>query len=281
VAALPTALQALDPLHHVSHLGDNCHHPSEENGTANQVRVGVALPLLRRKLSSLTCCASSHPYRPLYLCLSGYALCLYSSSNFIRRSTFAKREPKPPSSLIQIQRCLGPAVFFDPNTDESTRVENKRMPDGLRIHPTQNNGLASQTTEEPPLKSCRSHLGHLGHGFIASRRYIPVLCRTSIIFLIFLYYHKGERYLITDSNPELPEGLPLEELNSLMGKRLAIKGATMRFIYCNAPVRILVLIYAVHAVIELVYEQIVSLRSISGAAAKHVHDIVQQTEQAA
>jgi hypothetical protein len=37
----------------------------------------------------------------------------------------------------------------------------------------------------------------------------------------------------------------------------------------------------VHAVMELVYEQIVSLRSISGAAANHVHDIVQQTEQAA
>jgi hypothetical protein len=95
-----------------------------------------------------------------------------------------------------------------------------------------------------------------------------------------LYYHKGERYLITDSDPKLPEGLPLEELNSLMGKRLAIKGATMRFILYNAPVRMLVLIYAVHAVIELVYEQIVSLRSISGAAAEHVHDIVQQTEQA-
>jgi hypothetical protein len=36
-----------------------------------------------------------------------------------------------------------------------------------------------------------------------------------------------------------------------------------------------------HAVMELVYEEIVSLRSISGAAAKHVHDIVQQTDQAA
>jgi hypothetical protein len=95
-----------------------------------------------------------------------------------------------------------------------------------------------------------------------------------------MYYRKGEGYLITDSNPELPEGLPLEELNSLMSKRLAIKGATMRFIFYNAPVRILVLIYAVHAIIELVYEQVVSLRSISGAAADHVHDIVQQTEQA-
>ncbi|CZR65990.1 uncharacterized protein PAC_15890 [Phialocephala subalpina] len=221
-----------------------------------------------------------HPYRPLYLCLSGYTLCLYSWSNFIRRSTFAKREPKPPSSLIQIQRRLGPTLFFDPNTNEPMRVGNERMPDGLRIHPTQHNGLASQTTGEP-LKSCQSHLGHLGHGFIASRRYIPVLCRTSIIFLIVLYYHKGERYLITDSNPELPEGLPLEELNRLMGKGLAIKGATIRFIWCNGPVRILVLIYGVHAVMELVYEQIVSLRSISGAAAEHVHDIVQQTEQAA
>jgi hypothetical protein len=96
-----------------------------------------------------------------------------------------------------------------------------------------------------------------------------------------LYYHKGERYLITDSSPELPEGLPLEELNSLMGQRLAIKGATTRFIFFNGPVRVLVLIYAMHAVMELVYEEIVSLRSISGAAAKHVHDIVQQTEQAA
>lgn len=54
----------------------------------------------------------------------------------------------------------------------------------------------------------------------------------------------------------------------------------MRFILYNAPVRMLVLIYAMHAVVELVYEQIVSLRSISGAAAEHVHDVMQQTEQA-
>ena len=237
-------------------------------------------PSLGRELSCLICFASSHPYRPLYLCLSGYALCLYASNNFIRRSTFARREPKPPSGLIQIQRLLGPAVFFDPNTNELIRVANERMPDGLRIHPTQHNGLVSQTTGDPPLESCRSHLGHLGHGFISSRRYIPVLCRTCIIILIFLYYHKGERYLITDSNAKLPEGLPLKELTRLMGKRLAIKGATMRFILYNAPIRILVLIYALQAVVELVYEQIVSLRCVSGAAAEHVHDVVQQTEQA-
>jgi len=98
---------------------------------------------------------------------------------------------------------------------------------------------------------------------------------------MFLYYRKGERCLITDSNPVLPEGLPLEELNILMGKTLAISGATMRLVLYNGPVRIVVLLYAVHAVTELVYEQIVSLRSISGAAAEHVHDIMQQTEQAA
>jgi len=152
------------------------------------------------------------------------------------------------------------------------------MPDGLRIHPTRHNDLASQTTAEQPSKSCRSHLGHLGHGFIAFRRYIPFLCRTSIIFLIFLYYHKGERYLITDSNATLPEGLPLKELTRLMDERLAIQKASTRFILYNGPVRILVLTYALHAIAELVYEQIVSLRCISGAAAEHVRDVVQQTE---
>ena len=64
-----------------------------------------------------------------------------------------------------------------------------------------------------------------------------------------------------------------------MGKRLAITGATLRFISYNGPVRILVLIYTMHAFMELVYEQIVSLKSISGAAAEHVHDVVRQTEQ--
>jgi hypothetical protein len=156
-------------------------------------------------------------------------------------------------------------------------VQRALMSDGLRIHPAQNVCLRNEATGEPLLKNCRSHLGHLGHGFMTSRRYIPLLGRISIIFLILLYYHKGERYLVQDSNPELPEGLPLKELNSLMEKKLAIKGAITNFIMYNAPVRILVLIYSVHAAMELVYEHIVSLRKISGAAAEHVYDIVQQT----
>jgi hypothetical protein len=174
---------------------------------------------------------------------------------------------------------LGRAVFFDPNTNESIRVENTQMPAGLRIHPTHHSCLASQTTGEPPLESCQSHLGHLGHGFIAARRYIPALVRISIIILIALYYHKGERYLIKDWNPELPKNLPMEEWNRLMDKQGAIKGATLAFVSYSAPVRILVTIYAVYAVLELVYELIVSLKSISGAAGEHVPDVVQQAEQ--
>jgi hypothetical protein len=217
----------------------------------------------------------------LYLCFSGFALCLYSWSNFIRRSTFAKREPKPSSSLIQIQGWLGPAVVFNPNTNETTRVGYERLPDGLRIHPAQHNDLASQATGEPPLNSCQSHLGHLGHSFIASRRYTPALCRTLIIFLICFYYYKGTRYLVSEFTPTLPDDLPLKEINRLMGKQLAITRATSKFVLLSFPIRLLINSYALTAVGELVYEQIVSLKSISGAAAAHVPDFTQQVEQAA
>jgi hypothetical protein len=224
---------------------------------------------------------NSHPYRPLYLCISGFGLCLYSWSNFIQRSTFAKREPKPPSSLIEVQGWLRPALFFNPNTNESTHVGYERMPDGLRIHPAQHNNLASQATGEPLLNSCQSHLGHLGHSFIASRRYTPILCRTLIILLILFYYHKGTRYLVADFTPKLPDDLPLKELNRLMGKQLAITRATSKFVLLSYPIRLLVNSYALTAVGELVYEQIISLRSISGAAAADVPDTTQQFEQAA
>jgi hypothetical protein len=280
VAALSTALYAFGLLHDVSHLEDGCPHPSEKGGTTTEVRVSVALPLLRRKVTGLTCCGNSHPYRPLYLCFSGFALCLYSWSNFIQRSTFAKREPKPPSNLIQIQGWLGPVIFFNPDTNESMRVGYERMPEGSRIHPAQHNNLAIQTTGELPLRSCQSHLGHLGHSFIASRRYIPALCRTSIILLISIYYHKGTRDLVSDYTPTLPANLPLKELTRLMGKQLAITKATSIFVLWSYPIRLLVLSYTMHAIGELVYEQVTSLRNISGVAAAHVSDITQQIEQA-
>jgi hypothetical protein len=237
--------------------------------------------LVKREVVDLTSCASSHPYRPLYLCFSGFALCLYSWSNIIQRSTFAKRAPKPPSSLIQIRGWLGPAVFFNPNTNESTRVGYKRIPNGLRIHPAQHNDRASRMTGEPPLESCQSHLGHLGHSFIASRRYGPFLYRITIIILIFFYYQKGARYLVADSIPELPGDLPLKEVNRLMGKQMAILRATSNLVLWNNPVRLLVSSYTLQAVGELVYEQFTSLKSISGVAAAQVPDVTEQSEQAA